>query len=345
MPAQLPTDIRAALRKALKQQGKAVRKKSDDRLLSMRRNVGTGWNILRIPWDAVPDYDFEAVIQGLTDEMVRQEVLLDWTASVHKRVFPNFSEIHIARDARDVKFDWKRPLVCGWDFGMYPAFVPTQLLPTGQWCIYPPLTAAPNDPIKHVYDFGQMVHDHLHREYAVKNRIPMSKLHLVHIGDPAGQAKPPRTKAVSDDKIELRSAFQVLDKGTRVCLGYDDNGQAKYEDLPGFGWRIQPGAVAIRDRLEAVDARLRLLLNGRPSFIVHPDATEIIEAFQGGYHYKQRQDGTYELDPEKNWYSHPMDALQYVATRLFAAKPLADEDEDTPARTGFRSQASNRRNR
>lgn len=125
-------------------------------------------------------------------------------------------------------------------------------------------------------------------------------------------------------------------------MGYNRKGEVIFEKQPGFGFNIQKGAVAETVRLEAVRARLRhLIRQGVPALIVDPEATPILEGFKGTYHYKQRVDGTYEIHPHKNWWSHPMDALQYVITGLFGAPPVGDEeDDDRNVVEEFRSQGS-----
>jgi hypothetical protein len=42
----------------------------------------------------------------------------------------------------------------------------------------------------------------------------------------------------------------------------------------------------------------------------------VIGGFDGGYHHAYNQSGQLRERPEKNIFSHPADALQYVATRV-----------------------------
>jgi hypothetical protein len=42
----------------------------------------------------------------------------------------------------------------------------------------------------------------------------------------------------------------------------------------------------------------------------------VIGGMDGGYHYAYNNSGQLREKPEKNIYSHPADALQYVATRV-----------------------------
>jgi hypothetical protein len=312
-------------------------------LLPLRRTP-QAWTVLRISYEAVPDYDLAAICEGLTEEQIRQEIMIDWTASSDRRIFPAFGEIHIAQ--APLAFDPRRPLVCGWDVGLsqVPAFVPTQMNGFGQWLIFPPVVGRP-EVTTGIYDFGETIALHLKREYCLPHHLAPQHLMLQHYGDPAGNARPPRSQVTSDQKVELRSAHEILYDGMDVTTGYEE-GEAVIERLPGWGWRIQPGAVSLAERFEAIRARLKLLVNGRPALLVDPRAHAIVEGFQGAYHYRRRADGSYEDRPEKNWHSHPMDAIQYVATRLFASgMELADEDDARPFVEPWRSHAAGRRER
>ena len=53
-------------------------------------------------------------------------------------------------------------------------------------------------------------------------------------------------------------------------------------------------------------------------FLFSPETTSkgmkhLIAGLDGGYMYKRKTDGSYEVTPQKNHYSHDNDALQYLA--------------------------------
>ena len=92
-------------------------------------------------------------------------------------------------------------------------------------------------------------------------------------------------------------------------------------------------------RLDSVKNRLTRMNRGQPLLQVCITAEAIITGFQSGYRYKQRQDGTYDDKPEKNWYSHIHDSIQYPVTRLGDVVTregrMEDvEDEDGNGRSG-----------
>ncbi|MHA2642985.1 MAG: hypothetical protein V2G41_10095 [bacterium JZ-2024 1] len=307
------------------------------------RDTKSGWRIATVHYSVVPGYNFEAATRGLSDEAIRQEFEIDWSTTKGRRVYPEFGrEHHIATEP--LEYNSGRPLYCGWDFGGCPALAITQVNALGQWLIFPPVVPGEESSVG-VYEFGQIVADHLTREYAVPNGLDLKQLQVVHFGDPAGAAPPPR---VGERPRETRSCFDIIYKGIEIDVGRSKDGERAIIRKPGFGWRIIPGKVGITERLEAVRARLTMTLrDGLPALVVDPRATIIHEAFLGGYNYASRRDGGYDYFPEKNYYSHIMDALGYIATRLFAysSKGLEEEDmwdDEAYYCRGFRSHASGR---
>lgn len=302
-----------------------------------KRHTKDGWAITRIHYDSVPDYDYLSASQGLSEEAKRQELEIDWTASKGKRVYPEFSpKLH--RSHEDLAFDVTRPVYCGWDFGGTPAFVLSQLNVFGQWLVFPTLSPLEDTSIG-IYDFGKLVSDYIQRNYASPHGLDWKKLRITHYGDPAGAMRPPK---VGQRPRECQSAFEILQRGLVLPTGMDEDGESTQERRPGFGIKIRPGAVNLTARLEAVRARLRMTLrDGLPAIVIDHRATCLLDGFGGAYCYPQYADGTYGRDPKKNWYSHTHDALQYVATRLFSAQDL-EEEEEAESGWEFRSHAASR---
>jgi hypothetical protein len=313
----------------------------DPRYRVKRWETADGWTIATVHWSLVPGYDYEAACEGLSPQAIRQEVEIDWQASGGLRVYPEYGPFHLA--AEPLEFDPERPLYCGWDFGAHaggtPAWVPSQINTFGQWLIFPPIAPLPEEPIG-TYEFGQLVADHLQREYATPAGKSWKQLKLLHFGDPNGNQRPARTGQRPE---ELATHFEILKTGIRVPLGQNERGEMRYQVKPGFGFSIKGGPVEITPRLEAVRARLNMLLPGNlPALVVDPRATVIKDGFGGGYHRKRRSDGSYEGKPDKNWYSHAFDALAYIAACLFRTFEEEEEPHVARARGGFRCQAAGR---
>jgi hypothetical protein len=172
---------------------------------------------------------------------------------------------------------------CGWDFGLTPACVFTQLLPDQRWLILDELCG---DDIA-IEPFADAVLQ-MRSQY-------FSGFQFKDYGDPAGTQR----SAMTADK-DLKTCFDVL--------------HAK-------GIRIEGGEQNLTARLECVKKPLNSLASGKPQFQLSPKCAELRKGFLGRYQYKRvKISGAaerYHDVPDKNEYSHPHDALQYVATGLF----------------------------
>ena len=315
--------------------------KAKGKILPLRQTVDSWW-VCTIHHSAVPNYDYEGACKGLSDDGIQQELEISWSQVSGKRVYPQFNRnLHIALEP--LEYNPRQPIYAGWDFGSVPAFVPTQINAFGQWLIFPPIAPGEEASLG-VHEFGQIVADCLIRDYCIPHNIDLKHLRIVHFGDPAGAARPPR---VGDSPKETRSCFEILDKGIEIIAGVDEDGSRRIIRKPGWGWKIRPGKVGITERLEAVRARLMMLLrDGLPALVVDPRAESIKEGFLGAYSFAQRRDGSYEYHPDKNWWSHQFDAMAYIATRLFSQTQQDEEDEDSPVnKQEFVSHAANRYDR
>jgi hypothetical protein len=91
--------------------------------------------------------------------------------------------------------------------------------------------------------------------------------------------------------------------------------------LFGKGIRIEAAEQNVTIRLECVRKPLNTLRSGRPQLQISPQCQVLRKGFMGRYQYRRiKVAGAGERfhdAPEKNEYSHPHDALQYVATHVF----------------------------
>lgn len=120
-------------------------------------------------------------------------------------------------------------------------------------------------------------------------------------------------------KMEMAQRFA----GFRFALWGDPSGDYRgqaddrtpFQIFRGHGLPIQPAPTNLLTiRLQAVEAALTRMSEGRPSFMVSPRCTTVVAGMAGGYHYRRIAVGgeRYSDEPEKNQYSHPADALQYA---------------------------------
>ena len=167
------------------------------------------------------------------------------------------------------------PIVVGLDFGLTPADVIGQETPLGNINILDELTSEGMG----IQQFCEHVlWPHLRAWY---NDCPMS-----FIGDPAGN-HPSETRK--------ETVFQVLEECGIECI---------------------PASTNAKDmRIEAVRYFLQQLRGGRAAIQVHPRCKILIKGFNGGYQFVRLQvtgSEKYRSEPDKNKYSHPHDALQYL---------------------------------
>lgn len=192
-----------------------------------------------------------------------------------KPVHPTYQDdVHAAADI--IEFDPEETLVIGIDFGLTPAAAFLQRNRWGQWCVIDELVTEDTA----TDEFAKMLNTKLQREYPMANAIDFW-------GDPAGD-----TRAETDKT----TPFMVL------------NAQG-----------IEAGPVWTNDeivRRGALSRQLsRLGLNGQPGFQVSPKARMLRKGLAGGFKYRRMQitgEERYHDKPEKNIYSHIVEACEYA---------------------------------
>lgn len=202
-----------------------------------------------------------------------------------KPVYPMYLDsVHCTDTAEPNKAAGMDSLYFGWDFGLQPAFVMAQVLPNGRLAVFDEMVA---DSLG-MHAFADAVLEKLATKY---DWIDHAK--VLSIGDPAG------------------NATSALSKENETCFSI----------LRGKGFRMVDGIQVVETRLSSVKHALGSLVDGRPRFMLHPRCRMLRRGFQGRYNYKRIQvsgiDPRYHDTPDKNDYSHPHDALQYIAARLF----------------------------
>ena len=206
------------------------------------------------------------------------------TITTGRPVYPEYND---DLHCKEIKPYEGLPLLIGMDYGLTPAAVICQQSPRGQFRVYADLTSE-NMGIR------QFARDAL-KPYLAMN-FPGYKIQI--IGDPAGNRR-----ADSDEK----TCFMVL-------------GEEGFPAMPAT--TNDPTA-----RKDAIKVYLTGLADGMPNFLISPNARAVRKGLNGGYNYKRIQvsgDDRYRDVPDKNEYSHPVEAMEYAALYTRTMKLAGD---------------------
>lgn len=175
----------------------------------------------------------------------------------------------------------------GWDFGLTPACVFAQVTNEGRLVFLDELTSERSGISK--FSDEVLLHSIEH----------FPGMEFLDVGDPAGAA---------GAQTDARSCFDVM--------------RAK-------GIEIYPGEITLKIRLESMKRPLNTMIDGGPGMVVDPKCKDLRKGFQGGYCYRRMQISgeRFSLVPDKNRYSHPHDAAQYIAAYLFGGSLRGFDDE------------------
>ena len=95
------------------------------------------------------------------------------------------------------------------------------------------------------------------------------------------------------------------------------------------GVHPKPGPMTFTARKEAMNGRLRLAIGGRAAIWIDPSCHMLIEGFEGAYRYEQiGETGRFKPTVEKNAWSHPMNALEYIVGALFGKTQQRERDPE-----------------
>lgn len=203
-----------------------------------------------------------------------------------KPVFPEYSDTVHTGDFEPVR---GLPLILGADWGLTPAAVIAQRLPTGQVLIHQEICCDGIGAVR----FAEQVNIELADNF---QGIPIGACW----GDPAGSIR---------SQVDEQTVFAIMKKH-------------------GLPFKPAPGQKPTI-RLEAVRALLTRLIDGKPGILINRKCTMLRAALSGKYCYKRIQVTAerYQDSPIKNEYSHISDALQYVALGMGEGKNLITETD------------------
>ena len=249
-----------------------------------------GWEIYKQPSgldehaenrENLPETYYEDMMNGATEDWIDVHVHGKYGRSVAGRPVYEKSfkrEFHVASEPLIPMNSSAHTVLIGMDFGRTPAAVMGQRDWRGRLNALDAL---------YVENIGLDNFLKLHLKPLLNERFPHCR-YLV-IGDPAGWAK---------SQLSEKNAYDVLKEHGFAAVPAPTNDVDK--------------------RLQAVESLLGQQVDGGPMWRFAPETTskgmkKLIAGFDGGYRYKRRTDGTYEVTPQKNSFSHLADAAQYLA--------------------------------
>jgi hypothetical protein len=195
-------------------------------------------------------------------------------------VIPDYvDELHCAKEIlQPVK---GIPIRVGLDWGLTPAAIFTQRLANGRWLWLRETVTEHMGAERFAKLVAQDINDHF-------NGFTFEIMH----GDPAGD-----TGAETDE----RTVFQVFNKSL-----HDANVPLEARPAPTNDPTLRHGALG---------AAMRRTIDGKPGFLISPACKVTRKGLAGGYCYKRVQVAgaeRYQDKPDKNRYSHPVEAGEYA---------------------------------
>jgi hypothetical protein len=218
---------------------------------------------------------YQRQLAGKGDDYIRVFLEGQYGTTVDgKPVYPEWQDnFHIAK--QPITPNPGRPLILAFDFGLTPACVFGQLMPTGTLAVLEELVSE-SMGIRQFY--SEVVLPTINEKYG--------KFRIEAVGDPAG---------VNRSQTDEKTCFQEL-----------------YE----LGLDCEPAMTnEFVKRRESVAMFLQRI-NG---FLVDPGCKMLIKGFRGGYRYervKASGSARYKDKPVKDKFSHPHDAMQYLALHV-----------------------------
>jgi len=238
-------------------------------------------------------------IPGKDSQWIKVFILGEY-GSVHDGK-PVYSEYNDTLHAKDIEPVLGVPLDIGLDFGLTPAAVITQNDARGRFLVLDELCGEDMGISGFLEDVLIPQLMKVYPDWWAKKDTMIRVF-----GDPAGSQR-----AQTDEK----SCFdEVRATGLKIRAAKSN------------AWLPRRGAVAWF---------LSKLSSGHPLFLIDPCCKVLRKGFNGGYKYRRIQvvgEERYTEEPMKNSYSHPHDALQYVAMESGGLQ--ATKEKEQPRRHG-----------
>lgn len=162
----------------------------------------------------------------------------------------------------------------------------------------------------------------LHPAAIFAQPMPSGQLRLLDEVVPGQGYGPERFGVLVKQRIEMRyplvSTISAWADPSTMYGADREGGQLAWIETMGhiLGIPVQVpagGSNEIVLRIKAVSEELKPDLDAKvPQILICPTLKQLIRGFASKYRYKKRNDGSYDVEPEKNDASHVHDALQYL---------------------------------
>jgi len=280
-------------------------------------NVGTKENPKWVPNPEadnvrnLPENYYLEQISGRTDDSIRVELGNEYGLVIDGRpVYPDYED---AYHCMPFSVDPKLGLLLGWDFGLTPACIIAQLSPRGQ--------------LRYIDEvIGEDVGIKRFARDVVKPKL-LNEYGGVKV---VGSWGDPGTGRAEGNE---RSAIDYLND-----TAIDD------EDPINLPFSTEPSHTnIITRRVESVAGFLNRRIDKAPGMLVHPRCKTLRAGFIGRYAYRRVKISgreAYHDTPDKNAWSHPHDAAQYIAVACAAGMAREVDWEAVPAHNTARSRVT-----
>lgn len=226
----------------------------------------------------------EAIRKELPIRKYRMEFEKSWETFEGKPVYEDFNEQIHSTQARLVAHV-NLPLLLGWDSsGLTPAVVVGQLQEE-RLVIFREIIGEGMGAVRFIPHVISVLRTEFPQFHDLSEKT-------ISFFDPAGFKK---------NEITEQTYLQSIIRG-------------------GFS-QAHPGPMGWKKRVDSVTDLLTGLVQGKPKIVVYePGCPTLVTGFKGGYHYPEKIADNEPDKPKavKNIYSHPHDALQYLAGGLKA---------------------------
>lgn len=242
-----------------------------------------GWELFRQPSGLSPEAEnrenlgktyYEDMSEGATEDFVRVHVHGEYGRSLTGRPVYEKSfnrDYHVSKEPLRHLEYQTYPIVIGMDFGRTPAAVFMQRNARGQVLVLDAL---------YVENIGL---EGFIKEYVkplLIQRFPSNS--YIVVGDPAGWAR---------SQLSEETVADVLKREGLLAKKAPTNDPTK--------------------RIACVEHLLAGQIGGKPSILIDPRCKHLIQGLYGGYKFRRKNDGSYDVSPMKDEFSHDNDAFQY----------------------------------